>query len=128
MPFRDGSTMRRFIIEFGSGVDLHGMDSTKAAVKAVKDAVSHCCLCGLSEVLDKDEKVHLGVVIGVPGHEEVDADAVRAALPVPEMCSGIDIREGGLRAKGLHVEALGKGDCLIIANAVITVYVGEQVS
>ncbi|MBQ1434455.1 MAG: Lin0512 family protein, partial [Clostridia bacterium] len=32
---------KRFIIEFGTGVDVHGIDVTKAAQKAVKDAVSH---------------------------------------------------------------------------------------
>ena len=43
--------MRRFIIEFGLGTDFHGQDVNKAAQKAVRDAMSRCCLCGLSEVL-----------------------------------------------------------------------------
>ena len=43
--------MGRFIIELGMGADLHGQDVTKAAKKAVEDAISMSCLCGLREVL-----------------------------------------------------------------------------
>ena len=42
--------MRRFIVELGMGSDLHGGDVTKAAMRAVRDAVSRSCLCGLFEV------------------------------------------------------------------------------
>ena len=31
---------KRFIVEIGTGVDLHGEDVTKAACRAVKDAIS----------------------------------------------------------------------------------------
>ena len=44
---------KRFIVEFGSGADLHGADMTKAAARAIKDAVSHACLCGLVEILGR---------------------------------------------------------------------------
>ena len=44
--------MRKFIVEFGMGTDLHGQDVNKAAKKAVKDAVSRSCLCGLQDVLN----------------------------------------------------------------------------
>ena len=47
--------MGRYIIEFGMGTDFHGQDVSKAAAKAVKDAVSRSCLCGLSEVLRLEE-------------------------------------------------------------------------
>ena len=39
--------LKRYIVEFGMGADLHGGDVTKAAVKAVKDATSRSCLCGM---------------------------------------------------------------------------------
>ena len=35
---------KRFLVEFGTGVDLHGGNVTKAAQKALRDAISHCCL------------------------------------------------------------------------------------
>ncbi|MGD8844363.1 MAG: Lin0512 family protein [Desulfobacteraceae bacterium] len=31
---------KRFIVEIGTGADLHGKDVTKAACRAVKDAIS----------------------------------------------------------------------------------------
>ena len=42
--------MKRFIVELGMGTDLHGGDVTKAAKRAVRDAVSKSCLCGIFEV------------------------------------------------------------------------------
>jgi uncharacterized protein (TIGR02058 family) len=33
--------IKRYVVEFGYGVDLHGQDVNKAAQKAVKDAISH---------------------------------------------------------------------------------------
>ena len=34
---------KRIILEMGSGNDLHGGDYTKAAVRAVQDALHHSC-------------------------------------------------------------------------------------
>jgi uncharacterized protein (TIGR02058 family) len=42
---------QRFIVEIGTGIDIHGENVTKAACRAVKDAVSRSCLCGLLEIL-----------------------------------------------------------------------------
>ena len=39
--------LQRYIVELGTGADLHGADMTKAARRAVKDAISRSCLCGL---------------------------------------------------------------------------------
>ncbi|MDR1622799.1 MAG: Lin0512 family protein, partial [Synergistaceae bacterium] len=39
--------MRRYIVEFGIGMDFHGQDVSKAAAKAVRDATTKSCLCGL---------------------------------------------------------------------------------
>ena len=36
--------LKRFILEMGSGNDLHGGDYTKAAVRAVQDALHHSSL------------------------------------------------------------------------------------
>jgi uncharacterized protein (TIGR02058 family) len=33
---------KRFIVEIGTGADLHGEDVTKAACRAVKDAIWIC--------------------------------------------------------------------------------------
>lgn len=115
---------KRYLVEFGMGTDLHGMDATKAACKAVKDAVSHCCLCGLHEILGlKNPAAHLKieVKIGCPIPEQVDVDAVAAMVPFGK--TEIEVTTGGLSAKGLLVPELGDGDTIVIALAVLTVLV-----
>ncbi len=46
--------LKKFIVEMGMGIDQHGQDPTNAARKAVKDAISRSCLCGLVEVARLD--------------------------------------------------------------------------
>ena len=49
--------LKKFIIQLGMGVDQHGQDVTKAAQKAIKNAISNNCLVGLTEICDlKDVK------------------------------------------------------------------------
>ena len=79
--------MKKFIVEFGMGTDFHGQDVTKAARKAVRDAVSRSCLCGLEDVLgltDFTRQVHIVATVAVPRPEEVDCSAVAEELPVAE--------------------------------------------
>ena len=115
---------KRYIVEFGMGADLHGMNVTTAATRAVRDAVSHSCLCGLNDVLnlkDPAKNMKVKVEIGVPFPEKVYVDAVHKAVPVGE--TEVEIKAGGMSAKGLEVKALGDGDTIVIAIAVLTVYV-----
>lgn len=115
---------KRYIVEFGMGVDLHGMDVTKAATKAVKDAISHGCLCGLNDILELKnpaEAMKVKVQVGTPFPEKVDAAAVAKMVPFGE--TEVEIREGGMSAKGLEVKSLGDGDTMVMAIAVLTVYV-----
>ncbi len=43
--------MKRLLIEFGQGVDMHGGDQNNAVRKATEDAIHHCCMAGISEIL-----------------------------------------------------------------------------
>ena len=115
--------MKRFIIELGWGFDLHGGDVTKAAKKAIVDAMSHSCLSGLAEVLDDDEKQRLRVAvkIGCPKPEEIQKDELLKVLLFGNPT--IDVVDGGLSTTGLYVEALGEGDQIVIAVASLTVYI-----
>ena len=108
--------MKKFIVEFGMGTDFHGQDVTKAAKKAVKDAVSRSCLCGLDEVL--------GLTVAVSRPEEVDCAEVASALPV----GTVEVRpvKGGLTVDGLCIEAFGDRDCSIeAALAAVEVFITE---
>ncbi len=103
----------RFIIEFGMGIDFHGQDVTKAAVKAAKDAISRSCLVGLNEVCgfsqdNIDEGVFIEVTIAVTRPEEVVAEDVAECFPVGSV--KVKAVEGGLRTEGLYFPGFGDND------------------
>jgi uncharacterized protein (TIGR02058 family) len=65
----------------GMGVDVHGKDSTKAAKRAVSDAIRHSSL-GFFRLVGKTGKDMLvDVTIGVPDPASVDTAAVAKELP-----------------------------------------------
>ena len=74
-------TAKRVILEIGSGNDLHGGDYTKAAVRAVEDALHHSSLTLIRTLGLDARKMQVEVTIGVQRPERVDAAAVKAALP-----------------------------------------------
>jgi uncharacterized protein (TIGR02058 family) len=117
-------TMKRFIIEVGMGVDQHGQDNTRAAEKAVQDAIHRSCLCGLREVagLKSMNEVAVEVLIGCPDPESVDQEKVLKVLPLGR--KKIEVRKGGLLGKTLFLPELGdRTDGLVVANAIVTVSV-----
>ncbi len=115
--------MKRFVVELGYGTDLHGGNSTKAACRAVKDAVSRSCLCGLFEILDlKDpNSMHVKVKVACPKPEEVDGQQVLATVPFGT--KELEIVSGGMMTLGLEVPELGSGDNIFVAVAALTVSV-----
>ncbi len=115
---------KRFIVELGTGTDLHGMDVTKAACRAVRDAVSRSCLCGLVEILGKTDfsGIFIEVLLACPFPDRVDADRVLAEIPIGVRT--LKAVQGGLVAEGLCVDRFGP-DCasIVVANAALTVFV-----
>jgi len=72
---------KRVILELGSGNDLHGGDYTKAAIRAVQDAIHHSSLSIIRSLGLDSRKMLVEVTIGVQRPDRVDAAAVKAALP-----------------------------------------------
>lgn len=107
-------TAKRVILEMGTGNDLHGGDYTKAAKRAVQDALHHSSLT-MIRTLGVDKKdVQVDVTIGVQKPGEVDIDAVKATLPVGTVT--VRAVKGGLDVA--HDEG---GDTAVIANAAVEV-------
>ncbi|NGQ95226.1 hypothetical protein G3578_08600 [Brevibacillus sp. SYP-B805] len=84
-------------IEIGMGIDLHGQDVTKAAVRAVQNAIHHNSMPGLRSVLPGNDirnmKVH--VRLAVPADKEkLDLDAVKAVLPYGQV--SFEVIDGGM--------------------------------
>lgn len=86
--------LKRMVLEIGMGTDIRGADSTKAAVRALRDALWRNSL-SIADALGKPrEAMHVEVIIGVPRPETVDKEAVLAVLPYGK--STIRVVEGGL--------------------------------
>jgi uncharacterized protein (TIGR02058 family) len=115
-------TTKRFIVEIGTGADLHGENVTKAACRAVNDAVSRSCLCGLVEILDLQDlgDVAVDILIASPRPHEVDLEQVKAAVPIGRRTARAV--EGGMTAQGLCVARFApECDKIVVVNAAITV-------
>ena len=98
----------------GMGVDVHGWDYTKAAQRAVSDALRHSSLNFFDAAGKTRDDMHVEVRIGVQQPDEVDHDAI--ATEVPYGTVTVTSQLGGL-----DVPAEGKPDGIVIANAAILV-------
>lgn len=116
-------TLKRYIVELGMGADLHGGDVTKAAQRAVKDAISRSCLCGLFDIIgiDNPDLMHVEVKIGCPHPAALNQEEIRKTVPFGSV--SIEVVSGGLSVRGLDLPALGEGDTIVMAAAALTVYV-----
>jgi uncharacterized protein (TIGR02058 family) len=118
---------KRYIVQLGMGVDLHGQDPTEAARRAVRDAIGNNCLCGLSEILqiqNPNEDMFVDVRVACPKSDLLDKDAVLGDLPFG--VKTIEVEQGGMMAPGLYVPRLGdETEHVLVANVSVTVSVLE---
>ena len=104
----------RCITEMGMGVDVHGCDATKAAKRAVSDAIRHSSL-GFVRMLGKTpHDMLVDVTIGVPNPDAVDKAAVAKELPYGTV--SVNAVKGGL-----EIPAEQGTDSILIANAAVIV-------
>ena len=75
-------TAKRVILEMGTGNDLHGGDYTKAAIRAVEDALHHSSLTMIRTLGINKDDVLVDVTVGVQKPDQVDTEKVKTALPV----------------------------------------------
>jgi len=119
--------LKRFVVEFGSGVDQHGQDATAACVKAVKDAVMRSCLTGLIEVVRlKDvQDMLVEIEVACPHPETVNQQAILDAVPFGQ--KRLSVTAGGMAARGLFQPELGdQTDEAYIANAAVSVWISAS--
>jgi len=82
------------VLEIGMGTDIRGADHTKAAVRALKDALWHNSLTIAEALGHSSDAMRVDVTIGVPRPEKVDKAAVLAVLP--HGTGTVTVVEGGL--------------------------------
>lgn len=98
---------QRLIIEMAQGVDLHGADDTKAARRAVEQALQGASLPIFGTLGVARETMRVVVHIGVPRPEAVDVDVIAGLLPYGSVevvveAGGLDVPVGDAR----HVMAV----------------------
>src|SRR5687768_17945132 len=86
------------VLEFGMGVDVHGLDATTAACRAVSDAIRHSSLPLLAEVRERGGKMLVDVTVAVPDPASVDIARVSRELPHGEVT--VRAVAGGLKVPG----------------------------
>jgi uncharacterized protein (TIGR02058 family) len=86
---------RRVVLEIGMGTDIRGTDPTKAAVRALRDALWHNSL-SIANALGQDtDSMQVEVTIGVPDPHNVDKAEVLAVLP--HGTGTVNVVTGGLK-------------------------------
>ena len=104
----------RIILEMGMGVALHSGDYTKAAIRAVHDALHHSSLILFRSLKLDPNSMQIDLNIAVQEPDQVDLAAVAATLPyghvAPRATKG-----------GLNVVDATSGETVIIVNAGVSV-------
>ncbi|MEM7021667.1 MAG: Lin0512 family protein [Pseudomonadota bacterium] len=110
----DQKPLKRVILEMGSGNSLHSMDYTKAAKRAVQDALHHSSLTIFRSLKLDPSSMQIELNLAAQEPEKIDLDAVAETLPfghvTPRAIKG-----------GLNVVDETSGDTCVIVNAGIVV-------
>jgi len=112
---------QRIIIEMGMGNDLHGQDYTKAAARAIEDAIRHSTLPIFDSVGLSHTDMRVQVTIGVQDPDQVDPQALVAKLPRGR--ASVHVTKGGL-----NVANPESGETAVIATAAVEAFLPSQVS
>lgn len=110
-------TEQRVIIEMGMGNDLHGMDYTKAAKRAIEDALRHSSLPLFGVLELPHDAMRVQVIVAVQKPEALDIDALQATLP-----------RGRAEVRAVHggLNVASNGETIIIAQASVEAFLPQQ--
>lgn len=109
----------RYVTEMGMGVDVHGSNYTKAAERAVFDAIHHSSLNFFKALGKHPGDMEIELFIGVPEPSQVDTEVIAKALPYGSVT--VNVENGGLAIPGDN-----NGDPVVIANAGVVVYLRAE--
>lgn len=104
-----------YFMQTGMGADLHGANDTKAACRAVNDAIQNNNMLFLRHVgIQSLDQLLVDVTIASPNPDQVDSDAVTAEFPVGTV--SVSTQPGGML-----IDSDVSGDPVLIAVASVTV-------
>ena len=107
--------MKRIILEMGMGNDLYGEDYTKAASRAVEDAIRHSSLILFRSLGFDHADMQVKVTIGVQYPDQIDTGTVAQKLPRGK--AEVTAVKGGL-----NIIDADNNTCSIVATAAVEVY------
>jgi uncharacterized protein (TIGR02058 family) len=111
--------VQRFIIEMGMGNDQYGQDYTKAAGRAIEDAIRHSAIPMFGAIGVSHDEMEVRVTIGVQEPDKVDCTALAAKLPRGRAI--VKAVQGGL-----NVTNPDNGNMLVIATAAVEAFLPKQ--
>jgi uncharacterized protein (TIGR02058 family) len=107
-------------MQIGMGADLHGANDTKAALRAVNDAIQNNNMLFLRHVgIESLDQLIVDVIIASPHPEQVDKGAVAGEFPVGTVA--VSTQTGGMLA-----DSDVSSDPVLIAVASVTVGIKEK--
>ncbi|QHQ34018.1 Lin0512 family protein [Algicella marina] len=87
-------SLQRIIIEMGTGNDLYGQDYTKAARRAVEDAMRHSSITLFWTLDVPPAAMQVKVTVAVQQPEQVDVAKVAEIMPHGQI--SVEVVKGGL--------------------------------
>ena len=106
--------LTRYLTEMGMGVDVHGGDYTKAACRAVSDALRHSSLNFFKALGKSHEDMRITVKVAVSEPEKLDVERIASEIPYGSVT--VDPCKGGL-----DIDSETGVDPIVVANAGIIV-------
>ncbi|SLN29632.1 Lin0512 family protein [Pseudooctadecabacter jejudonensis] len=110
---------QRFIIEMGMGNDLYGRDYTKAAARAIEDALRHSSIPLFEATGLSHDAMRVQVTVGVQDPDAVDCAALAEKLPRGRA-------EVRAVTGGLNVTNPDNGNVIVIASAAVEAFLPFQ--
>ena len=107
--------MKRIILEMGMGNDLYGEDYTKAACRAVEDAIRHSSLILFRSLGFDHADMQVKVTIAVQHPDQVETATVEQKLPRAK--AEVHAVKGGL-----NVVDADNNTCSVIATAAVEAF------
>jgi len=107
-------SLKRMVLQMGQGTDIHGADSTKAAERAVRDALWRNYLQIADALGQPRDNMVIEVTIGAPRPNTIDKAAVAAVFPYGQIT--VNCQEGGL-----EIPTPDGDDSTLLAHAAVVV-------
>ncbi len=105
--------LKRIILEMGTGNDLHGGNYTKAAKRAVQDALHHSSLALFGSLGIDPNSMQIELTLAAQEPEKIDLEAVADTLPYGKVTPSAV--KGGLNLP----DSAGAGVSVIVNAAVL---------